>query len=77
MDTVVQQDVGARAVYADEVGSVPTTCYALVGESFYGYVTSQVFTGLSKPGRPTNVFRSFEDARPWIDEQNREQSKSS
>jgi hypothetical protein len=72
MDTVVQQDAAARAVYSEEVASLPTTCFALVGESFYGYATSQVFTGLSKPGRPTNVFRSLEDARPWIEEQNRE-----
>ena len=57
--------------------STPTTCFALVGESFYGYVTSQVFTGLSKPGRPTSVFRSLEDARPWIDEQNRAPSQPS
>jgi hypothetical protein len=70
MDTVVEQDVGARAVYTDEVGASPTTCYALVGESFYGFATSQVFTGLAKPGRPTNVFRSLADAQSWIDEQN-------
>jgi len=71
MDTVVEQDAQARAVYADEVSTLPSTCFALVGESFYGYATSQVFTGLSKPGRPTSVFRSLADARPWIDEQNR------
>jgi hypothetical protein len=71
MDNVVQQDAGARTVYAEEVQSLPTTCFALVGESFFGYATSQVFTGLSKPGLPTNVFRSLDDARPWIDEMNR------
>jgi hypothetical protein len=42
-----------------------------VGETFYGYATSQVFTGLSKPGLPTNVFRSLADARGWIEEMNR------
>lgn len=72
MDTVVEQDAAARSVYADEVGALATTCFALVGESFYGYATSQVFTGLSKPGRPTSVFRSLADALPWIEEQNRE-----
>lgn len=72
MDNVVQQDAGARAVYASEVASHPTTCFALVGETFYGYATSQVFTGLAKPGRPTNVFRSLADALPWIEEQNRQ-----
>ncbi len=70
MDTVVQQDAGARAVYADEANALPTTCFALVGETFYGYATSQVFTGLSKPGRPTNVFKSLDDARAWIAEMN-------
>ena len=76
MDTVVQQDAGARAVYVDEVQSLPSTCFALVGESFYGYATSQVFTGLSKPGRPTNVFRSLDEARPWMAEMNREHGGS-
>jgi hypothetical protein len=71
MDNVVQQDAAARAVYADEVDRLPSTCFALVGESFYGYATSQVFTGLRPPGRPTNVFRSLEDAMPWIEEMNR------
>lgn len=71
MDTVVQQDAAARAVYAEEVDALPSTCFALVGETFYGYATSQVFTGLSKPGRPTNVFRSLDDARPWLEEMNR------
>jgi hypothetical protein len=75
MDTVVQQDADARTVYSDEVGAIPTTCYALVGESFYGFATSQVFTGLAKPGRPTNVFRSLADAQPWIDEMNQASSR--
>jgi hypothetical protein len=71
MDNVVQQDAAARAVYADEVDRLPSTCFALVGESFYGYATSQVFTGLRPPGRPTSVFRSLADAMPWIQEMNR------
>jgi hypothetical protein len=71
MDKVVQQDASARAVYAEEVDALPTTCFALVGETFYGYATSQVFTGLSRPGRPTNVFKSLDDARQWLEEMNR------
>jgi hypothetical protein len=71
MDNVIEQDAGARAVYTDEVSSLPTTCYALVGETFYGHATAAVFEGLSKPGLPTNVFRSLDDARPWIAEMNR------
>jgi hypothetical protein len=71
MDNVIDQDAGARTVYAEEVTHVPTTCYALVGETFYGHATAAVFEGLSKPGLPTNVFRSLEDALPWIAEMNR------
>jgi hypothetical protein len=71
MDNVVDQDAGARRVYAEEVVSVPTTCYALVGESFYGYASAAVFEGLNKPGRPTNVFKSLDDAQAWIAEQNK------
>jgi hypothetical protein len=72
MDNVVQQDAAARAVYAEEVDTHPSTCFALVGETFYGYATSQVFTGLRPPGRPTNVFRSLADAMPWIREMNKQ-----
>src|SRR5579883_1106727 len=39
MDNVVQQDAEARAVYSEEVSALPSTCFALVGESFYGYAT--------------------------------------
>jgi hypothetical protein len=71
MDRVLVQDGGARAVYQDEARGIMTTCFALVGETFFGKVTASVFTGLTPPGRPTQVFRSLEDARGWIDEMNR------
>ena len=71
MDPVVEQDSGARAVYANETASLPSTCFALVGETFFGHAAAAVFTGLSKPGLPTQVFRSFDDARAWIVEMNR------
>jgi hypothetical protein len=70
MDNIAQQGAEARAVYADEVDALPSTCFALVGESFYGYASSQVFTGLRPPGRPTNIFRSLADAMPWMKEMN-------
>jgi hypothetical protein len=70
MDRVVSQDGGARAVYADETADILTTCFALVGETFFGIASSAVFTGLAKPGVPTQVFRSLADARPWIAEMN-------
>ena len=72
MDAIIEQDAGARGVYANETHGHPTTCFALVGETFFGFAVSQVFTGLAKPPVPTTVFRSLADARPWIEEQNRE-----
>jgi hypothetical protein len=72
MDAVVEQDGGARAVYATETGQTLTTCYALVGETFYARSVSAVFTGLARPPVPTRIFRSLEDALPWIAEMNRE-----
>jgi hypothetical protein len=70
MDNVIEQDAGARGVYADETKDTRTTCYALVGETFFGHAAGAVFTGLTRPGPPTQVFRSLADARPWIAEQN-------
>src|SRR5205809_142114 len=66
MDNVVEQDAGARNVYASETLGHPSTCFALVGETFYGRAVGAVFTGITKPPVPTNIFRSLDDARPWI-----------
>jgi hypothetical protein len=71
MDNVLEQDAGARAVYANETGHTLTTCYALIGETFFGMAAGAVFTGLARPGPPTQVFRALADARPWIAEQTR------
>jgi hypothetical protein len=71
MDRILAQDGGARAVYQDESHGILTTCFALVGETFFGKVTASVFTGLTKPGIPTSVFRSLHEAEPWIAEMNR------
>ncbi len=71
MDPVLVQDGGAREVYASETENTLSTCYALVGESFFAQATAAVFTGLSKPGIPTQVFRTLDDARSWIAEMNR------
>ena len=68
MDPVIRQTSGARAVYANETHTTLTTCYALVGESFFAQAAAMVFEGLAKPGVPTRVFRSLDDARPWIAE---------
>ena len=71
MDRVLVQDGGARSVYEEESHGIYTTCFALVGETFFGIVTASVFTGLKRPAIPTQVFRSLEDALPWIAESNR------
>jgi hypothetical protein len=71
MDRVLVQDGGARAVYQDESHGILSTCFALVGETFFGKVTASVFTGLTKPSIPTRVFRSLAEAEPWIIEMNR------
>jgi len=71
MDHVLVQDGGARAVYQDESHGILSTCFALVGETFFGKVTASVFTGLTKPGIPTQVFRSLAEANAWILEMNR------
>lgn len=68
MDPILEQDAGARAVYANEAGEVGTTCFALVSESYFAMATSQVYTGLARPSVPIEVFRSLEDAISWIDE---------
>ncbi|MGE5183908.1 MAG: hypothetical protein ACM31C_17680 [Acidobacteriota bacterium] len=71
MDNVIEQDAGARGVYAEETSHTLTTCYALVGETFFGHAAGAVFTGLARPTPPTQVFRSVAEARPWIAAQNR------
>lgn len=71
MDRVLLQDGGARTVYEEESHGMLTTCFAIVGETFFGRVTASVYTGLKKPAIPTQVFRNVEDALPWIYENNR------
>jgi hypothetical protein len=71
MDRVLAQDGGARSVYEGESHGVYTTCFALVGETFFGRVTASVYTGLKRPAIPTQVFRSLEEALPWIAESNK------
>lgn len=71
MDPVIAQDSGARAVYSNETQGVPTTCYAIIGESFFAMATASIFTGLAKPGIDTQVFRSLEEALPWVDSMNK------
>jgi hypothetical protein len=75
MDPMREQTAEARGIYANESQNALTTCFALVGESFYAMAVSAVFTGLAKPAVPTNIFRSVSDADPWIREINGGASK--
>ena len=68
MDSIIEQDGEARETYASESGKVGTLCFALIGESLFASTTSVVYTGLARPSVPIRVFRSLEDALPWIDE---------
>lgn len=70
MDTIIEQDSGARGVYANETLHTLSTCYALVGETFFGHAAASVFTGLARPGPPTQIFPSLEAAFPWMREMN-------
>jgi hypothetical protein len=70
MDPVRDQTAEARGVYATEADAALASCYALVGETFYAQAVSAVFTGLAKPSVPTNVFRTIDEADPWIREVN-------
>ena len=67
---IVEPKGGARDVYADETRAILTTCFALVGETFFGRAAAAVFTGLARPGIPTMMFRTLDDAAPWIAEMN-------
>ncbi len=70
MDNVLSQDSGARAVYANESDASITTCYALVGETFFGHAVSAVFEGLARPRVPTKIFRSLDEALTWVRSEN-------
>ena len=71
MDNLLDQDSGARAVYMGESDPTCTTCYALVGESVFAQAVGSVFTGLARPQVPTRMFRTIDEAMPWIEEMNR------
>lgn len=68
MDNIVDQDVGARDVYAEKTHGAMTLGYALIGSTFWGRAIAAVYTGLKKPPIPTRFFASLEEAMPWIEE---------
>jgi hypothetical protein len=74
MDNLLDQDSGARAVYMNESDPSCTTCYALVGETLFAQAVASVFTGLARPQVPTRMFRTLDEAMPWIEEMNRTRS---
>jgi hypothetical protein len=79
MDNIVDQDTGAREVYAGlrhppdgKVHGQMTLGYVLIGGTFWGRAVAAVYTGLRKPPRPTRFFATLEDAMPWVEELTRE-----
>jgi len=75
MDPVLEQDAGSRAVYANETAGIRTTCFALVGATFFAQVTSSVYAGMSRPAVPTQVFKSLEEALAWVAQVNRQRGQ--
>lgn len=69
MDSVVEQDAGARTVYREAPDPEWQRCFALVGSSAFGRAVGSVFLGLSRPRVPTRMFATFDDAVSWIREQ--------
>jgi hypothetical protein len=68
MDPVIEQEGNARKVYMDESAVTGTACFALIAETDFSAGASAVFTGLARPAVPLRIFRSLEDAMPWIRE---------
>ncbi|WP_373047484.1 hypothetical protein [Vulgatibacter sp.] len=67
MDNIVDQDAGARDVYAEETHGSMTLCYALIGSTFWGRAIAAVYTGLKRPPITTRFFATLDDAMPWLE----------
>ena len=76
MDRIVDQEAGARDVYAETTHGAMTLGYALIGSTFWGRAIAAVYTGLKKPPIPTRFFASLEAAMPWIEQMTRDVRKS-
>lgn len=72
MDHIVDQDSGARDVYAEQTHGAMTLGFALIGSTFWGRAIAAVYTGLKKPPIPTRFFATLDDAMPWIEEMTKE-----
>lgn len=66
MDRILDQDAGARDVYAEKMHGKSTLGYALVGGTFWGRAIAAVYTGLKRPPIETRFFATIEDAMPWL-----------
>jgi hypothetical protein len=66
MDFIVDQEPGARDVYAHEAN--PTVLgYALIGGTFWGRAIASVYMGFKRPPRPTRLFATLDAAMPWVE----------
>ena len=66
MDPIREQTAGAREVYAKESGDTGAVCFALIGESYYAMASASVYAGLARPSVALEVFRSVDEAMPWV-----------
>ena len=65
MDSVLNQNAGARAVYRDHPDKNHQACFALVGGTPFSRAVCSIFVTLSPPGAPTRVFGDFNEAVAW------------
>jgi hypothetical protein len=68
MDTIVDQDAGAREVYAQKHTGQLTVGYALIGGTFWGRAISTAYMALNRPKIPTRFFATVDQALPWLAE---------
>ncbi len=70
VDGVLDQDAGARHVYAEETRGALTVGLALIGGTPWGRAIASVLIRVKAPSIPTRLFATLEDAMPWIDRVN-------
>ncbi len=65
-DRMVNQNRGARKVYAEGTNPKLTAAVALVGGSMLARAMGSFFMGLSKPPVPIKMFATIAQAQSWL-----------
>lgn len=71
VDSIIDQDAGARRVYADESTGALTHAAALIGSTFWGRAVATAFLTVRKQPIPVRLFATLEEGMPWLEEVNR------